>query len=420
MARLGLRGRAAVGFAASCAGAIVVSLAAAGALLTGGLQAGDDGEYLTEALRELGAERGVDASEIAPLLDLALDDAPVGLDDAPSGGQLDTAQYALLDEALDRAEEKQFDATVVLFAQIAVGVAIAGTLGAGAVAWMLMNRLLVPVEQLSLAAADAAVGDLSQRIRLEGPDDELKRLADTFDDMLEQLEVSFERQRQFSTNAAHELRTPLAVIRAELDAVRSTSTASPEQLEFAEVIDRATTRAEGLVAALLQLGKAEAGVRRMDKVDLGEIVGDVVQRRIVAFTNAGLQIELDLGQGDTAQVDGDAALLDVMALNLIDNALNHSRPDTGVEVSVLSKTDGTVTLTVCNEANGLDDDLSSLTDPYRRGRHAGRGHGHGLGLAIVQAVVSAHSATLSIEQLNDDRFRASVHFPAPAVSSGQG
>ena len=157
MARLGLRGRAAVGFAASCAVAIVVSLAVAGALLTGGLQAGDDGEYLTEALRELGAERGVDASEIAPLLDLALDDAPVGLDDVPSGGQLDTAQYALLDEALNRAEEKQFDATVVLFAQIAVGVAIAGTLAAGAVAWTLMNRLLGPVERLSLAAADAAV-----------------------------------------------------------------------------------------------------------------------------------------------------------------------------------------------------------------------------------------------------------------------
>jgi methyl-accepting chemotaxis protein len=154
-------------------------------LLTGGLQAGDDGEYLTEALRELGTERGVDASEIAPLLDLALDDAPVELDDVPSGGQLDTAQYAFLDEALDRAEEKQFDATVVLFAQIAVGVAVAGTLAAGAVAWTLMNRLLGPVEQFSLVAADAAVGDLSQRIRLDGPDDELKRLADTFDDMLE-------------------------------------------------------------------------------------------------------------------------------------------------------------------------------------------------------------------------------------------
>ncbi|MGB0996307.1 MAG: sensor histidine kinase [Acidimicrobiales bacterium] len=420
MDRLGLRGRAAVGFAASCAVAIVVSLATAGALLTGGLQAGDDGEYLTEALRELGAERGVDASEIAPLLDLALDDAPVGLDDVPSGGQLDTAQYALLDEALNRAEEKQFDATVVLFAQIAVGVAIAGTLAAGAVAWTLMNRLLGPVEQLSLAAADAAVGDLSQRIRLDGPNDELKRLADTFDDMLEQLEASFERQRQFSANAAHELRTPLAVIRAELDAVRSTSTASPEQLEFAEAIDRATTRAEGLVTALLQLGKAEAGVRRMDKVDLGEVVGDVVQRRIVAFTSAGLQIELDLGEGDTAQVDGDTALLDVMALNLIDNALNHSRPDTTVDVSVLSEADGSVTLIVCNEADGLDDDLLSLTDPYRRGRHAERGHGHGVGLAIVQAVVSAHNATLSIEQLNDDRFRVSVQFAASAVSPGRG
>lgn len=420
MARLGLRGRAAVGFAASCAVAIVVSLAAAGALLTGGLLAGDEGEYLTEALRELGAEQGVDASEIAPLLDLALDDAPVGLEDVPSAGQLDTAQYALLDEALNRAEEKQADATVVLFAQIAVGVAIAGTLAAGAVAWMLMNRLLGPVEQLSLAAADAADGDLSQRICLEGPDDELKRLADTFDGMLEQLEVSFERQRQFSANAAHELRTPLAVIRAELDAVRSASTASPEQLEFAEVIDRATTRAEGLVTALLQLGKAEAGVRRMDRVDLGEIVGDVVQRRIVAFTSAGLQIELDLGEGDTAPVDGDAALLDVMALNLVDNALNYSRPDTSVDVSVMSGTDGTVTLTVCNEANGLDDDLASLTGPYRRGRHTERGHGHGLGLTIIQTVAAAHNATLSIEQLKDDRFRASVQFPAPAVSSGQG
>ena len=420
MARLGLRGRGAVGFAASCAVAIVVSLVAAGALLTGGLRAGDDGEYLAEALRELGAERGVDATDIAPLLDLARDETPAGLEDVPAGAELDTAQVALLDDALELADGMQFDATVVLFARIAVGVAIAGTLAAGAVAWMLMNRLLGPVEQLSLAAAGAADGDLSQRIRLDGPDDELKRLADTFDGMLEQLEVSFERQRQFSANAAHELRTPLAVIRAELDAVRSTSTASPEQLEFAEVIDRATTRAEGLVTALLQLGQAEAGVRRMDNVDLGEIVGDVVQRRIVGFTSASLQIDLDLDEGDPARVDGDTALLDVMALNLIDNALNHSRPDTSVDVSVRSETDGTVILIVCNEADGLDSDLASLTDPYRRGRHAERGHGHGLGLAIVQAVVSAHNATLSIEQLNDDRFRATVQFPAPAVSPGQG
>jgi signal transduction histidine kinase len=79
-----------------------------------------------------------------------------------------------------------------------------------------------------------------------------------------------------------------------------------------------------------------------------------------------------------------------------------------------------VTLIVCNEADGLDDDLLSLADPYRRSRHAERGHGHGLGLAIVQAVVSAHNATLSIEQLNDDRFRVSVQFAAPAVSPGQG
>ncbi len=420
MARLGLRGRAAVGFAASCAVAIVACLAAAGALLTGALQAGDDGEYLTAALRELGAERGLSATDIAPLLDLARDDAPVGLEDVPSGAQLDAAQYALLDEALDTAEEKQFDATVGLFTQIAVGVAIAGTLAAGAVAWILMNRLLGPVEQLSLAATDAAGGDLGQRIRLEGPDDELKRLADTFDDMLERLEASFERQSQFSANAAHELRTPLAVIRAEVDAVRSTSTASSGQLEFAEVIDRATTRAEGLVTALLQLGKAEAGVEHLDNVDLAEIVGDVVQRRIVAFTSAGLQIDLDLGEGDLAQVDGDAALLDVMALNLIDNALSHSVPGTSVGVSVRSETDGAVLLTVCNEADGLDDDLASLTDPYRRGRHTERGHGHGLGLAIVQAVAVAHGATLSIERLDDQRFRASVHFPAPAVSLNRG
>ncbi len=420
MARLGLRGRAAVGFAASCAVAIVVCLVAAGALLTGGLQTGDDGEHLTEALQELGVERGLDTTDIAPLLDLARDDAPVGLEDVPGVAQLDAAQYALLDEALDRAEEKQFDATVALFAQIAVGVATAGTLAAGAVAWILMTRLLGPVEQLSLTATRAAEGDLSQRIRLDGPDDELKRLADTFDEMLEQLEVSFERQTQFSANAAHELRTPLAVIRAELDAVRSTSTASPEQLEFAEAIDRAATRAEGLVTALLQLGKAEAGVRRLDSVDLGEIVGDVVQRRIVAFASVGLQIELDLEAGDASRVGGDPALLDVMALNLIDNAISHSRPDTSVDVRVMSGTDGTVTLTVCNEADGLDDDLASLTDPYRRGRHTERSRGHGLGLAIVEAVAAAHGATLSIERLNDERFRASVHFPSSVASLGRG
>jgi len=111
-----------------------------------------------------------------------------------------------------------------------------------------------------------------------------------------------------------------------------------------------------------------------------------------------------------------------MALNLVDNALNHSRPDTSVDVSVISETDGTVTLTVCNEADGLVDDLASLTDPYRRGRHAERGHGHGLGLGltIIQTVAAAHNATLAIEQPNDERFRVSVHFPSPAVAPGQG
>jgi signal transduction histidine kinase len=169
--------------------------------------------------------------------------------------------------------------------------------------WLVAGRVLRPLQQITATAKRLSERTLYQRIALEGPDDELKELADTFDRMLSRLDAAFDSQRRFTANASHELRTPLAISRTEVDLALSDPDASTAELRvMAERVRDATDRSERLIE---HTGRAHGA--------------------------AGLHVAAELRP---APVEGDPALLDRMVANLVENAVRHNQPSGWLEVTV--------------------------------------------------------------------------------------
>src|SRR5205823_13063551 len=155
---------------------------------------------------------------------------------------------------------------------LAVVVALAAILG-----WIAAGRALRPVHRITAAARVASKHNLSARVALRGPRDELQELAETFDEMLGRLQAAFEAQRQFIANASHELRTPLAVMRTTIDVVLDNPDGTPGDLRgMAADIRAAVAHAEHLIGALLILARNERGLTVHEEVDLATVAEDVL------------------------------------------------------------------------------------------------------------------------------------------------
>src|SRR5262245_34877230 len=159
--------------------------------------------------------------------------------------------------------------------------------------WIVAGRALRPVARITATARRvAAQGDLGERIALDGPADELRELADTFDTMLERLDRTFSSQRSFVANASHELRTPLAIMRAEVEERLDDPAASESELrEMAAVVHDAVARSEALIASLLALARGQDAVRRHESVDLSELVRVVVATSEQEAAERGISIQ---------------------------------------------------------------------------------------------------------------------------------
>ncbi|MGP4009028.1 sensor histidine kinase [Streptomyces sp. 4N124] len=277
------------------------------------------------------------------------------------------------------------------------------------VGWLLSKRLLAPLGTISQAAAKAADGQLQYRINAQGPADELKQLADTFDTMLARLEESFAAHQRFAANASHELLTPLATTRAVLQI----AVADPSGEEFAELapmLVETNERNITIVKALLDLAAAGHAPFDPEPVDLAALTTAAAAERTTQAVLAGIRLEVDTKPDST--VDGNATLLRQLLVNLLNNALTYNTPGGSVYLTV--RRERHVVLKVENTGPHVDEAFGQrLFEPFYRlePRVTSDRSGHGLGLAIVRSIVHAHHGTVSARANPDGGLTVRVELP---------
>jgi signal transduction histidine kinase len=282
-----------------------------------------------------------------------------------------------------------------------VAVATLITFGVG---WLMARRSLRPLRRITARAKSLSEHDLGQPIALQGPRDELRELADTFDEMLGRLDRAFEGQRLFAANASHELRTPLTLIRTKLDVTLAKGDVSSAELEeMATTIRGAVERSTRLVDALLTLARARGPIRS-EPVALEEVVRGV----LVEIANEARERNLSVTSSlEACSVLGDPVLL-------VHNV-------EGGSVAVSTGIDGAVELRVVNTGPVVAaSSVDRLFLPLQRGaadRIHASGDGFGLGLTIVKAVAEAHQGSVRADPMADGGLAIEVSLPAAVVTT---
>jgi signal transduction histidine kinase len=265
-------------------------------------------------------------------------------------------------------------------------------------------------------AARRLSGDnLHERLAFDGPDDELKELADTFDGMLGRLHAAFESQRRFVANASHELRTPLAIMRTELEVTLSDpATGEHELRRMAAVLSGAVDRSDQLIGHLLVLARSQRGLEALEPIDLADLVADAVGRHQAAGIRAGLKVATSL---EPASLGGDRGLLEQLVTNLVDNAVKHNRPGGWIDVAVATIGSEVILTVVSSGFEVPPEAVDRLWEPFRRltSDRLASPAGSGLGLSIVQAVATAHGGEAGAEPVEGGGLRVTVRLPAAPV-----
>ena len=321
--------------------------------------------------------------------------------------EVEVQDYLLL---FERAVNEQALDQLRTYAFGALGLLFVGSLFVG---WFVAGLVLRPVGRITGVAKEIEATDLSRRIDLDGPDDELKELADTFDGMLARIDEAFESQREFIHEASHELRNPLAVIRTNLDVTLDDPDASIEDLRaVGEVVGRSAQRMSTLVDDLLLYARHGTRATRREDVDLVEEVRDLVQEFAAAADANGLELTADVPSQPLA-VRGDGQAIHRAAANLVANAVRLAPAHTTVTVAAADE-GRWATLSVADEGPGIDaEDQLRVFQRFWRGdkteaRVAGRS---GLGLTIVRQVAEAHGGRVELESAKGEGSRFTLRFP---------
>jgi signal transduction histidine kinase len=284
---------------------------------------------------------------------------------------------------------------------LAVVIALAAILG-----WIVAGRALRPVHRITAAARAASEHNLSARVALRGPRDELHELAETFDEMLDRLQVAFEGQRRFIANASHELRTPLAVMGATVDVVLDNPASTPADLrEMATDIRAAVEHAEHLIGALLILAHNERGLTVHDEVDLSTVAEDVLD-------TAGLRDRRVHATLEPAVISGDPVLIERLIANLVDNAVRYNTAAGEIWVSTRTVA-GNSHVTVANTGPPISPaDVDRIFQPFQRLNDRAAQDGFGLGLTIVASIAAVHGGNATARPRDDGGLSITVTIPA--------
>ena len=290
---------------------------------------------------------------------------------------------------------------------LVAAVALAAILG-----WILSGRALRPVHRITAAARVASDHNLSARVAPTGPHDELRELAETFDEMLDRLEGAFEGQRRFIANASHELRTPLAVMRTTIDVVLDDPDATPGELRaMGTDVRAAVDHAEHLIGALLILARNERGLTVREQVDLATIAEDVLDTARLGDCRVHTILE-------PAVISGDPVLTERLVANLVDNAVRYNVARGEIWIST-GTTPGGSELTVTNTGQMISDaDADRIRQPFQRLDDRTSHDGFGLGLTIVVSIASVHGGTVLLSPKHDGGLTVAVTIPNAVARTG--
>ena len=276
---------------------------------------------------------------------------------------------------------------------------------AAAAGWIFAGRILRPVHRLTAAARVASEQNLSQRIALQGPRDELRELADTFDTMLDRLDRAFASQRQFIANASHELRTPLTVMRTTMDVVLAKPEPTRGELvSMAADVRQAVDHSERLIEALLVLARNDRARALTDPLDLAAVTEDALEGRIATGSTTTATL-------DEAPVIGDGVLLERLVANLLDNAERYNIPRGTVSVSTATDDSESLVRIVNTGRVVRPDQVERLFLPFTRLDDRTRHDGFGLGLALVWSIAAVHNGTVNATALPAGGLDITVRLP---------
>ena len=264
--------------------------------------------------------------------------------------------------------------------------------------WLLLRRTLAPLTDLAATAERIHSGNLRERLPRSGDGDELDRLAAVLNAMLARLEDSFSHIQEFTLHASHELKTPLTLMRGEVENLLALDAGTPDERERLAGHLEEIQRLARIVDNLALLAKADAGLAplRREEVPLHELVREAFDDANVL--GESLRLQVALRACDEIRLRGDRERLRQMLLNLVDNAAKYNEPD-GRIVLELRREDQHARRTIANTGPGIPAaELSRVGDRFHRGEQARRLHrdGSGLGLSTGGWVVEAHGGQLDV------------------------
>jgi len=281
---------------------------------------------------------------------------------------------------------------------VAVKLSLAGAvilvLGLGG-GWWLASRAIRPIDDISAAAAKISAGDLAQRINLADTESELGRLATVLNSTFARLEAAFAQQQQFTSDAAHELRTPVTVMLTQTQLSLSRERSPTEYRQTLETCQRAAQRMRRLIESLLALARLDAGQEAMKrlKFDLATVIRDCADLVQPLAADRGVTVALDV---QPLECTGDSERIAQVLTNLLTNAIHYNRPQGAVKV-ITALENGAAIITVRDTGTGIGaDDLPRVFERFYRSDKSRTSGGQGLGLSICKAIIEAHGGSIEV------------------------
>ncbi len=279
------------------------------------------------------------------------------------------------------------------------------------VGYFLVRRTLQPIDEITTTARIIGRGDLSKRLNMKNTGDEIGRLSATFDEMIERLDIAFQAEQQFTSDASHELRTPVTVISAYAENALSDDATLEGYTRAMEIILKESRKMCATISSLLMLtrGDQHRYQPNLEWIDLGQLVDDVAEEMETPAEQKGVSISVLSHSSQLMKLD--QTLITNLLLNIIENAVKYNNSGGEVRVSLFKENDNVV-LTIQDDGIGISkEDIPKIFNRFFRAEHTGEKEGTGLGLAIAKWIVELHQGEIYIDSTLSVGTTVTIHLP---------